>query len=134
MKLRTGHPIDLDSVIIFCKVKYKVQIDLFRKCTCWGQGFLLLLVLLTAEVDWPLQMHQGDVCLFSLSVILSVDDDAINLSSLNIRSTYATLRVKTKNSQPRLKVDVLPVEQKQLHTDENVSTVGQSRGGQASER
>lgn len=87
----------------------------------------MLLVLLTAEVDRLLQMHQGDVCLFSLSVILSVDDDAINLTSLDIHSTYATLRVKTKNSQPRFKVDVLPVEQKQLHTDENVSTVGQSR-------
>lgn len=61
---------------------------------------LFSVLLLTSEVDWLLQMHHGDVSLFCLSVVLSVDDDAINSPGLNIRRVYATLSVKAKNSQP----------------------------------
>lgn len=56
---------------------------------------IFCVLLLTGDVDWLLQMHHGDVSLFSLSVVLSVDDDAINLSGLNIQRVDTTLRVKT---------------------------------------
>lgn len=39
--------------------------------------------LLTGEVDWLLQMHHGDVGLFGPSVVLLIEDDAIDLSGLN---------------------------------------------------
>lgn len=70
----------------------------------------MCVLLLTGEVDWLLQMHHGDVGLFALSVVFSVDDDAIDSSGLNICRVHVALRVKTENSRPGLQVDVLPVE------------------------
>lgn len=57
-------------------------------------------------------MHHGDVSLFRLSVVFSVEDDAVDLPDLNVHGVYVTLRVKTKNRRPILQVDVFPVEQK----------------------
>lgn len=39
---------------------------------------------LTGEADWLLQVHHGNVGLFGLFVVLPVDDDAIDLSGLNV--------------------------------------------------
>lgn len=44
----------------------------------------LFVLLLTAEADWLLQMHHGDVGLFGPSVVLTVEDDAIDSSGLNV--------------------------------------------------
>lgn len=66
--------------------------------------------LLTGKVNWLLQMHHGDVSLFGSSVILSVDDDAIDSSGLNFSRVDTVLSMKTENSQPELKMQVLPVE------------------------
>lgn len=68
-------------------------------------------MLLTREVDRLLQMHHGDVSLFGLPVVLPVDDDAIDSSGLNFSRVYTALSVKSKNSQPRPKVYILPVKQ-----------------------
>lgn len=81
-------------------------------CERARQLFSLPVLSLTGEVDWLLQVHHGDVSLFRLSVVMSVDDDAIDSSGLNVHRVFITLSMKTKNSQPRVEVDVLPVEQK----------------------
>lgn len=46
---------------------------------------IMLYLTLTSEVDWLLQMHQGNVSLFGLFVVVRVHDDTIDSSSLNLR-------------------------------------------------
>lgn len=77
-----------------------------------------MIVLLTREVDWLLQVHHGNVSLFSLLVVLAVDDDAIDSSGLNFGRVYTALSVKSKNGQPRPD-HVLPVEQKHGRKQKN---------------
>lgn len=67
---------------------------------------------LTSEVHRLIQMHQGDVSFFSLSVVTRADDDAIDYSGLYIRRYRNTLRVETEEGQPALEVGGLPVETK----------------------
>lgn len=55
--------------------------------------FSYCVLLLTGEVDWLLQMHHGDVSLFSYFAVMSVHDDAINFSGLNVHRVGATMRV-----------------------------------------
>lgn len=62
-------------------------------------------------------MHHGHVSLFSLPVVLAVDDDAIDLSGLNFGRVYSTLSVKSKYGQPRPKVHILPVDKNHISTD-----------------
>lgn len=69
-----------------------------------------MIVLLTREVDRLLQVHHGNVSLFSLPVVLAVDDDAIDPSGLNVGRVYTVLSVKSKNGRPPPN-HVLPVEQ-----------------------
>lgn len=56
-------------------------------------------------------MHHGDVGLFASPVVVSVDDDAIDSSGLNLQRVCITLSMKTEKGRPGLEVDVLPVEE-----------------------
>lgn len=78
-----------------------------------------LIVLLTREVDRPLQVHHGDIRLFSLPVVPAVDDDAVDSSGLNLGRVYTALSVKSKDGRPQAKVHVLPEEPKHGDVAEN---------------
>lgn len=70
---------------------------------------------LTVEADWLLQMHHGDVGLFGSAVVVLIEDDAIDLSGLNVPRVPVTLRMKSQNSRPELEVDVLPGKTEKTH-------------------
>lgn len=72
--------------------------------------FFVSVVTLTGEVDWLLQVHHSDVCLFAASVVASVDDDVINFSGLDIFRVHVILSMESKDSQPGQYVDIPPVE------------------------
>lgn len=79
---------------------------LFELTTVVADDSVTFCLILTGEVDWLLQMHQGNVSLFGLSVVVRMHDDAIDSPGLNIWRVRATLSVETKNGQPRLEVNV----------------------------